>query len=153
MEKINLKRVDSDTADELIDKDDKQESVLSEEELSQVKELFEKAINNPAATITVESMSPDEMPATITLPEFMRRMKDMAAIAGNKGMMGELPESIQVAINANHNLTSKILKAKSAKKKTELAKQAYDLALLSQNKLVGADLTSFIERSVSIASK
>jgi len=153
LEKVSLKRVDSDTADKIIDKDDKQDSVLSEEEQNQVKELFEKAINNPAATITVESMAPDEMPATITLPEFMRRMKDMAAIAGNQGMMGGLPEQIQVTINANHNLTSKILQAKSAKKKTELAKQAYDLALLSQNKLVGADLTSFIERSVALASK
>ena len=116
--------------------------------------MFEKAINNPAMTVTVESLSPDEMPVTITLPEFMRRMKDMAASGGGGfAMMGQLPEQYSVAVNANHSLTGKILKAEGEEQQTQLAKQAVDLAKLSQNMLTGADLTHFIERSVEMVTE
>ncbi len=79
LEKTSLKRVDADTVDKLIDKDEKLDSVLSDKETETVKGVFEKAIDNASMMVTVESLSPDEMPVTITLPEFMRRMKDMAA--------------------------------------------------------------------------
>ena len=151
LEKTSLKRVDADTADKLIDKDEKTESVLSDKEQEKVKEVFEKAINNTSMTVTVESLSPDEMPVTITLPEFMRRMKDMAASGGGGfAMMGQMPDQYSVAINANHPLTGKILKTEGEDEQTQLAKQAVDLAKLSQNMLTGADLTHFIERSVEM---
>ena len=150
LEKTSLKRVDADTADKLIDKDEKTESVLSDKEQEKVKEVFEKAIDNTSMTVTVESLSPDEMPVTITLPEFMRRMKDMAASGGGGfAMMGQMPDQYSVAINANHPLTDKILKAEE-EQQVQLAKQAVDLAKLSQNMLTGADLTHFIERSVEM---
>ena len=150
LEKISLKRVDADTVDKLIDKDEKTESVLSDKEQEQVKEVFEKAINNTSMTVTVESLPPDEMPVTITLPEFMRRMRDMAATGGGGfSMMGQMPDQYSVAINANHPLTGKILKAEG-EQQTQLAKQVVDLAKLSQNILTGTDLTHFIERSVEI---
>ena len=151
LEKTSLKRVDADTVDKLIDKDEKTESVLSDKEKEQAKEVFEKAINNTSMTVTVESLSPDEMPVTITLPEFMRRMKDMAASGGGGfAMMGQMPDQYSVAVNANHPLTGKILKAEGEEQQTQLAKQAVDLAKLSQNMLTGADLTHFIERSVEM---
>ena len=151
LEKTSLKRVDADTVDKLIDKDEKVESVLSDKEKETVKQVFEKAINNPAMTVSVESLSPDEMPVTITLPEFMRRMKDMAASGGGGfAMMGQMPDQYSVAINANHPLTGKILKVEKEEQQTQLAKQAVDLAKLSQNMLTGADLTHFIERSVEM---
>lgn len=153
LEKTSMKRVDADTADKLIDKDEKIESVLSEQEKNTLKEVFEKAANNPSMTITVESMAPDEMPVTITLPEFMRRMKDMAASGGGGFMMmGNMPDQYSVAINANHPLMDKILKADNEEKKEQLAKQAIDLAKLSQNILTGTDLTSFIKRSVDLVA-
>ena len=154
LEKTNLKRVDADTIDKLINKDEKLDSVLSDKETETVKGVFEKAINNASMTVTVESLSPDEMPVTITLPEFMRRMKDMAASGGGGfAMMGQMPDAYSVAVNANHPLTGKILKAEGEDQQIQLAKQAVDLAKLSQNLLTGADLTHFIERSVEMVAE
>jgi molecular chaperone HtpG len=154
LEKVQLKRVDSETADKLIDKDEKIESVLSTEEVEQVKTVFEKAINNKNFTVSVEPMSPGDLPVVVTMSEFMRRMKDMAKTGGGGGyaFMGAMPDNYNVAVNGNHPITQKILKAESDDAKSKLAKQAYDLALLSQNMLTGADLTNFIKRSVDLVS-
>lgn len=153
LENVSWKRVDSDIIDKLIDKDEKKESVLNDDEKTKVKEIFEKAINNKNMTVTVESLSPDELPAVITLSEFMRRMKDMAAMGGGMAMMGSMPDQYNIAVNANHAMTGKILKAENDEEKARLAKQAFDLALLSQNMLSGSDLTNFIKRSVELAAK
>jgi molecular chaperone HtpG len=153
LEKIQIKRVDSDTPDKLIDKDEKVESVLSADEKEQVKTIFEKAINNKNMNVTVESMAPDELPVAITMSEFMRRMKDMAKMGGGGyAFMGSMPDNYAVAINGNHQLVQKVIKAESEEQKLKLAKQAFDLGLLSQNMLTGADLTSFIKRSVDLVS-
>lgn len=153
LEKTQIKRVDSDTADKLIDKDEKTESVLSNDEKEQVKGIFEKAINNTNMTVAVEAMATDDLPVVITMSEFMRRMKDMAKMGGGGyAFMGSMPDSYNVAINGNHNIVQKILKAETEEQKTKLAKQAYDLALLSQNMLTGADLTNFIKRSVEFVA-
>jgi molecular chaperone HtpG len=92
------------------------------------------------------------MPVTITMSEWMRRMKDMARTGGGGGMgfMGAMPDSYNVAINGNHALVQKILKAETEETQLKLAKQVYDLALLSQSMLTGAELTSFIKRSVEM---
>lgn len=149
LEKTQLKRVDSATADKLIDKGEKLEHVLSEDQTKQVKEIFEKAINKPAYQIEVEALSPDELPVTVTMDEFMRRMKDMAAMGGGMSFYGNMPDSYKVAINGNHKLVNKILSA-DEKQQAELAKQAFDLALLSQGLLTGAELTAFVNRSVEL---
>ncbi|RKD12387.1 molecular chaperone HtpG [Pelobium manganitolerans] len=150
LEKTQLKRVDSATADKLIDKGEKLEHVLSEEQSKQVKEIFEKAINKPAYQVEVEALSPDELPVTVTMDEFMRRMKDMAAMGGGMSFYGNMPDSYKVAINGNHKLVNKILASADEKEQSELAKQAFDLALLSQGLLTGADLTAFVNRSVGL---
>jgi molecular chaperone HtpG len=154
LEKVQLKRVDSETADKLIDKDEKIESVLSKDDEEKVKNVFETAINNKNMTVVIESMSPDDLPVIITMSEFMRRMKDMAKTGGGGmyGFMGNMPDSYNVSVNGNHPVIQKILSADSDEKKSKLAKQAYDLALLSQNLLTGADLTNFIKRSVELVS-
>src|SRR5918993_1455435 len=154
LEKTHIKRVDSDTADKLIEKDQKSESVLSADEQEQVKGIFEKAINNKNMTLAVEAMSPDELPVVITMSEFMRRMKDMAKLGGGGySFMGSMPDNYNVSINGNHTIVQKILKAETEDQKTTLAKQAYDLALLSQNMLTGSDLTNFIKRSVTLTAQ
>ncbi|MBL7832356.1 MAG: molecular chaperone HtpG [Cyclobacteriaceae bacterium] len=151
LEKVQIKRVDSDTADKLIDKGEKIESVLSDSEKEQVKTVFEKAVNNKNMNITVESLAPDELPVIITMSEFMRRMKDMAKLGGGGyAFMGSMPDQYAVAINGNHAIVQKILKAESDEQKATLAKQAFDLGLLSQNMLTGSDLTNFIKRSISL---
>jgi len=152
LEKTQLRRVDSDTIDKLISKEESVASVLSKEEEDSVKGIFEKAINNKAMTLAVEAHSPEDLPVTITMSEWMRRMKDMAKTGGGGGFgfMGAMPDSYNVAINGNHALVQKILKAESEEEKTKLAKQVYDLALLSQNMLTGADLTAFVKRSVEL---
>jgi molecular chaperone HtpG len=152
-EKTQIKRVDSDTIDKLIPKEEKTESVLSADEQTQVKTVFEKAINNKSMTVTVESLAPDELPVVITMSEFMRRMKDMAKMGGGGyAFMGSMPDNYSVAVNGNHSIVQKIIKADTEEKKSLLAKQAFDLGLLSQNMLTGADLTSFIKRSVDLVS-
>jgi len=153
LEKTQIKRVDSDTIDKLIAKDEKLESVLSKEEEEQVKTIFEKAISNKNMTLVVESMSPNDLPVIVTMSEWMRRMKDMARTGGGGyAFMGSMPDNYNVSINANHGIVQKIITAETEDQKVKLAKQAYDLALLSQNMLTGADLTSFIKRSVELVS-
>ncbi len=152
-EKFTLKRVDSDSVDKLIDSGESRESVLSEKENEKVQELFKKVINDEKYKIEIESLSPDDFPVSVTVPEFMRRMKDMAAASGGPFMMGDMGDSYNVVVNANHSIIQKILKARSEEKKEALAKQSFDLALLSQGLLTGADLTKFINRSVELAAE
>lgn len=152
LEKVQFKRVDSETVDKLIPKDEKIESVLSSEEEEKLKSIFEKAVNNTNMILAVESQAPDQMPVTVTMSEWMRRMKDMAKTGGGGGFgfMGNMPDSYNVSINGNHAVTQAILQASTEDEQVQLAKQAYDLALLSQNLLTGADLTNFIKRSVQL---
>jgi len=147
LEKTALKRVDSSVASKLIDKDDLVESVLTEEQSKLVKEVFEKAITKPGYTVEIVGLNPEELPVTVTMDEFMRRMKDMAAMGGGMGFYGNMPDSYKVAINGNHKLIGKIL---SAENESVLAKQAVDLALLAQGMLTGAELTAFVSRSVEL---
>jgi len=148
LEKTSLKRVDADTLDKLIDKGLNNESVLSADDQMKLKEVFEKTLDNKSLTINVESMPSDELPVTITVPEFMRRMKDMSALSGEQSMFGSMPVMYTLSINANHPLTAKVLATPDEAQQQTLVKQLYDLALLSQNMLTGAGLTAFVRRSV-----
>jgi len=149
LEKTSIKRVDSSVADKLIEKDEVNEHVLSEDQVKEVTAIFEKAITRPGMKVEVIALNPDELPVTITMDEFMRRMKDMAAMGGGMGFYGQMPDSYKVAINGNHKLVSKILKTEG-EAQANLAKQAVDLALLAQGMLTGAELTAFVSRSVEL---
>ncbi|HEX2846579.1 MAG TPA: molecular chaperone HtpG [Chitinophagaceae bacterium] len=150
LEKTQVKRVDSGTADSLINKEEPLPSALSEEESNAVKTVFEKTITKPGMSVAVESLSPAELPVTVTMDEFMRRMKDMAAMGGGMNFYGSLPDNYKVTVNSNHPLIGKIAQAGNDEEKTSLAKQAFDLALLSQGLLTGAELTDFVKRSVAM---
>ena len=151
LEKTQLKRVDSDVVEKLIQKDSAYANLLTEDQSKSVKELFEKAIANKTYTVDIEGLSPEEMPVTITMEEWMRRMKGMAQTGGGPmSFYGSLPDSYKVAINGNHPLVDKILKAENEESQVKLAKQAFDLALLSQGLLTGKDLTAFVKRSVEM---
>lgn len=149
LEKTSIKRVDSSVADKLIEKDEQNEHVLTEDQVKEVTTIFEKAITKPGMHVEIVALHPEELPVTITMDEFMRRMKDMAAMGGGMGFYGQMPDNYKVAINGNHKLISKILNADEAEQST-LAKQAVDLALLAQGMLTGAELTAFVSRSVAL---
>jgi molecular chaperone HtpG len=149
LEKTHLKRVDADVLDKLIVKEDAAKHTLTEEDIKKLKVVFEKAINNPNMKVEVESQQAEGMPVTITMEEWMRRMKDMSKLGGGMNFYGSVPDTYKVSINANHKVINKILQAEEAHQ-TAMAKQAFDLALLAQGMLKGADLTAFVERSVEV---
>ncbi|MHA6249520.1 molecular chaperone HtpG [Pontibacter sp. CAU 1760] len=153
LEKVTLKRVDSETIDKLIERDETKESVLNDTEKEELKGIYEKAINNQHMMVEVAPLAPDDAPVVITLPEFMRRMKDMSKTGGGGMMfMGDMPDTYNVTINANHPLNQRVLKAEG-ETKSAVARQAFDLALLSQNMLSGAALTTFVKRSFELMTK
>ncbi|HEX8428765.1 molecular chaperone HtpG [Hymenobacter sp.] len=151
LEKISFKRVDADTVSKLIEKDEQNESVLSEDEKTKLQEVFKTAISNEHMQVQVASLSPQDAPVIITLPEFMRRMKDMQRTGGGGGMQmfGSLPDSYTVSVNANHPVAQRVLKAEDEAGQ-KLARQAFDLALLAQNMLKGEALTAFVKRSADL---
>ncbi len=151
LEKVSFKRVDSDTLNNLIEKDDKLESVLSKDEEEKVQQLFTEQIKDVGVTVVLKALSPEDKPAFITRPEWMRRMKDMAALGGG-GMFGmeNMPDQVNLVVNTNHPLVGKILKARKEENKTAIVQQLYDLALLSQGMLRGNKLTAFISRSFEV---
>lgn len=149
-EKVQLKRVDADVIDKLIQKEEEAKLTLSEEEKKKVNELFEKAIARQDMKVSVEALSESELPVSVTIDEFMRRMKDMAKVGGGgMGFYGEIPDSYKVTVNGNHPLVKRILESDD-EAGNKLAKQAFDLALLSRGLLTGADLTAFVKRSVDM---
>ncbi|MEJ8803742.1 molecular chaperone HtpG [Pontibacter sp. H249] len=153
LEKTTLKRVDSETVDKLIERDEAKESVLNDKEKENLKGIYETAIDNKNMMVEVAPMSPDDAPVVITLPEFMRRMKDMSKTGGGGMMfMGDMPDTYNVTVNANHSLNQRILNAKE-ENRPRIARQAFDLALLSQNMLSGASLTAFVKRSFELIDK
>ncbi len=100
--------------------------------------------------IAFENLGEDDMPVTITQPEFMRRMKDMSAMGGGMGYMGNLPETYNLVVNSNPPVIAKLVNESDESKKEKTINQLTDLAMLSKNMLKGEKLTSFIKRSVDL---
>ena len=148
-ENISFSRVDSDSIDNLIKKDDNTISKLDDKEKEKLKAYIEEVISKEKYTIQIEALDSKELPFIITQPEFMRRMKDMQQSGGNN-MFGSMPEIHNVIVNVNNDLVNTIFKAKSKTKRSKLINQSLDLARLSQNLLKGEELTSFIKRSFDI---
>lgn len=148
---ISFVRVDADTIDKIIKKEEAQPSKLSEDEQKQLQPIIEGLVAKEKFSVVFESLSEKDAPILITKPEFMRRMKDMSAMGGGgMAFYGSMPDMHNLVVNSNHPLISKILKEKNADKQKQLAKQAADLAMLSQGLLKGEELTKFIKRSVEL---
>jgi len=149
---IQFARVDADIIDKLIEKEESNVSKLSDKEQEKLKKIIEEQVDKEKFTIQIQNMGTSDAPFLITQSEFMRRMKEQQQLSGGGGMQmfGSMPESYNLAINANHNLVGKILAEKTKKKRVKLINQLLDLALLSQGLLKGEKLTEFISRSVSI---
>lgn len=145
---LTFVRVDSDIASNLVQKDEENESVLNEKETNKVKELFTEALGEiKGGSIELKALTPNDHPVVITKPEFMRRMKEMQSLQGNA--FGDLPDSHNIVVNTNHPLiASKLLKMKSAEKKTKFASYLHNLAKLEQNMLEGEEMSKFIQQSL-----
>lgn len=149
---VTFVRVDADVADNLINKEEAKESVLSKDETDTLTDLFKTDIKGLSTTVEVKGLSPSENPVVAVRPEFMRRMKDMASVGG--GGMGsfyaEMPDEITLIVNGNHSIYKKILKEENKDKQKDMVRNLADMALLSQGLLKGDELTQFISRSVGL---
>jgi molecular chaperone HtpG len=146
---ISFSRVDSDTLENLIKKDEKNISKLDDKQKDKLKGYLEEIIPKENFTVQLEALDSSTVPFMITQPEFMRRMKEMQSTGGG-GMFGNMPEMHNVIVNTNSNLISNILNTKTKNKREKLIKQSFDLAKLSQNLLKGEDLTNFIKQSFDL---
>jgi molecular chaperone HtpG len=148
-ENISFARVDGDTLENLIKKDEAIISKISDKEKETLKPIIEEVVKEGGYTVQLEPLDSQSLPFVLTQPEFMRRMKEMQQTGGG-GMMGNMPDMYNLVVNTNHELVGQILNTKTKKKKERLIQQALDLAKLSQNLLKGEALTQFIQRSVEL---
>ena len=150
-ENVQFVRVDSDITDNLIDKQEGGESVLSKDDEAKLKELFGVKIPELNVTVEVKGLSVDAPPVVATRPEFMRRMKDMASMQGGMGAFyASMPDEVTLTVNGNHPLFKNILAETEKDKQQKQVHNLADLALLSQGLLKGNTLTNFINRSVDL---
>ncbi|MDP3392704.1 molecular chaperone HtpG [Sediminibacterium sp.] len=150
-ENTSFVRVDADIVDNLIDKQESTESVLSKDETEQLKTLFTLQIPELHVTTEVKGLSTDSAPVIATRPEFMRRMKDMGAAGGGMtAFYAQMPDEVTLTVNGNHPVFQTILKENNEDTKTKQVRNLADLALLSQGLLKGSELTNFINRSVQM---
>ena len=150
-EGVQFVRVDSDIVDNLIDKSDMADSVLSKDDAEKLKGLFDKPQEGLHLHVEVKGLSADAPPVTATRPEFMRRMKDMAAVGGGMASWyAGMPDEVNLTVNGNHPIYKNILSEKDASRQEKIVQNLSDLALLSQGLLSGTRLTGFINRSMKI---
>jgi len=150
LEKVRFKRVDSEPIEQLIPKEQNTPSVLSEAQETEIKELFTLTVGDEKRKVTTASLSADDLPVMITRNEFMRRMNEMAATGGHPFGMGQMPETYDVVLNTAHPHLLHIAGCQDPDKKQSLIRHSYDLALLAQGMLKGAELSRFMERSLSL---
>jgi molecular chaperone HtpG len=145
LENVVIRSVDSATADKLIEQEIKIESILSDDEVTKLKDGVRTTLNLGENEVITEAMSPTDMPIQVVEDEMFRQFAYMMPNAGSGGFNFN-----KVVVNTNHPLATKFLANPEAN--ADAVWQAYDLALLSLNKLDGERLTSFIKRSLSLIS-
>ena len=149
-DKTQFKRVDADIISNLISKEESPTSILSKEQEDKLKELFENTVEKNRVIVELKALSPTDGPVVITRDEFMRRMMEMQKMGGGSPFMfGGMDEKINLVVNTNHPINSKLLTEDTAHQEKHI-KQLYDLALLSQNMLKGEALTKFVSRSFEL---
>ena len=161
LENVTFARVDSDSVDNLIAKEDKIRPELSETEQEDLSAIFQTVLpKENQYYVQADNLGENAMPILITQSEFMRRYREMSAMGGGMNFYGEMPPMYNITVNMQNPLVAKILAAKPADlHKEELAefasgnemlKQVVDLALLANGMLKGKDLSDFIARSAKV---
>ena len=143
---VQFSRVDSNTIDKLIEKDDAIASKLSEKEEEDLKKSLKILLKVKNLVLIFKAWIAKNL-IIITQSEFMRRMKEQQALSGGMQMFGSMPEKYNLVINSNHQLIAKVLAEKTNGKRELLIQQLIDLALLSQDMLKGKELTQFVSRT------
>jgi len=150
-ENVSFTRVDADIVDNLIDKQENSDCVLSKDDTERLKKMFEFPANDMHITVEVKGLVNNTAPVVATRPEFMRRMKDMGAAGGGMtAFYAQMPDEVTLTVNGNHPIYSSLLNESDIEKQEKQVRNLADLALLSQGLLKGADLTNFINRSVDL---
>ena len=153
LEKSRFVRVDSDTADNLILKKEKEAVDLPEEKQEALKTLFNgqmPTVEKVNFTVQLEKLGSENVPVLLTLNEFMRRMQEMAAMNPGMNFYGEMPMGYNMVLNTDHPMIQRLLEESDDASKNETVKQAIDLALLSNGLLKGEALTQFVKRSYGL---
>ena len=148
MENVRFARVDSDTVDNLIVKEDRTKPELSEEEKKALDELFKPAL--PAEfdwTVEAENLGASGEPVLIVQNEFMRRYREMSAMGGGMNYFGSMPKHFTLKVNLEHPLVEKLRGGENGE---DLLHQLTDLALLANGMLKGKALADFIARSQKV---
>jgi len=147
MKDVRFVRVDSDTPEKLISKEELAKPDMSEEEEKELREAFQEVLPKDVTfTVNFENMGSQQNPVMITQGEWMRRYREMSALGGGMNFMGSMPDSYSLVVNFEHPLVQKIRESKDKK----LISQVCDLALLANNLLKGESLNTFIKRSVDL---
>lgn len=158
--KSKFVRVDADTIDNLVRKEDSKEVNLTDKQKEELNEAFTSQlpkIEKTEFTIDYKALDARAQPVQITQNEFMRRMKEMSAMQTGMGFYGEMPNSYNLVLNIEHPLIKKIMSDIEGKNKeavdsyaTESAniRQLIDLALLSNGMLKGEALNNFVKRNM-----
>lgn len=153
MSDLGFARVDADTIDKLIEKEENIPSKLSEKEIEKLKPLIEEVVDKDKFQVQFESMSENDRPMIVTQSEFIRRMKEQQMTGGGGGVFGQFPEMYNLVVNANHPLVTEMVNAENDESGKQMISQLVDLALLSQNLLKGEALSKFISRSMDLIGK
>lgn len=148
---FSFSRVDSDSIEKLIQKEEHQISKLSEEQQETLKSTLEEQLKDQGFIIQLEALDSNSDAFMLTEPEFMRRMKDMQQTGGGGMMgMGSMPDMYNLVVNTNSEIAQHILDTEDSEQKLSLIRQALDLAKLSKGLLKGEALAAFVSRSYKL---
>ena len=161
LENVRFARVDSDSIDNLIPKEDKVVPELSEEQQEELTTIFQTVLpKGNEYYVQADNLGAAAAPILITQSEFMRRYREMSAMGGGMNFYGEMPPMYNITVNMENPLVERIMAAKGEIKEkaeleafaneNEILKQVTDLALLANGMLKGKDLSDFIARSAKV---
>ena len=159
VENTRFARVDSDSIDNLIPKEDRVKPEMSEKEQEDLSTIFKAVLpKDNEYHVHADNLGADAGPILITQSEFMRRYREMSAMGGGMNFYGEMPAMYNITVNMENPLVARIMEAASSHKEdlaafagdNEMLRQITDLALLANGMLKGKDLSDFIARSSKV---
>ena len=154
LENVRFARVDSDSVDKLIQKEDEVKLELSEDDKKSLDEMFKSVLpQGNEYVVEARNLGETAVPVLITQNEFMRRYREMSAMGGGMNFYGSIPESYNIIVNMQNPLVAKIWNDRAVEGDNDLLRQVVDLALLSNGMLKGKDLSDFVARSEKLLGK
>ncbi len=148
LENVRFARVDSDSTDNLIVKEEKKKPELSEDEKKALDDLFKPVLPTEFDwNVEADNLGENGEPVLITQNEFMRRYREMSAFGGGMNYFGKMPKNFTLKVNLEHPLVQKL---RGEGDHDDLLHQLTDLALLANGMLKGKALADFITRSQKV---